>query len=264
VIQKLVFETNCKNMERKNFLRAFAVAAASGPMLIDACTKESSTSSTTSTTTKTSTTSTTTTDSGSCTVTPTETEGPYPYPGGELTNPLNRSAITESETGVPLLLTLNVVNTNNECAAVSGARVDIWHCNKDGYYSGYANQPGISGSLSYVGKTFLRGYQLADSDGVVKFTTIYPGWYGGRATHIHFEVYVNNVLEKTTQITFSETISDAVDVSTLYAGLGVNPIRNASDSVFGDSATDLANETIALTGSISAGYSGSYTIGLAL
>ncbi|SDR86275.1 Protocatechuate 3,4-dioxygenase beta subunit [Mucilaginibacter mallensis] len=249
-------------MERKNFLKAFAVAAAAGPMLIDACKKDSSSASTTSTTTKS--TTTTTTDSSSCTLTPTETEGPYPYPGGELTNPLDRSDIIETQTGIPLSLTLTVVNTNSSCAAVSGARVDIWHCNKDGYYSGYANQPGISGELSYVGKTFLRGYQLSDTDGVVKFSTIYPGWYGGRATHIHFEVYVDSVLKKTTQITFSETISDAVDVSTLYAGLGVNPIRNASDSVFGDSATDLANETVALTGSISAGYSGSYTIGLAL
>jgi len=249
-------------MERKNFLKAFAVAAAAGPMLIDACKKDSSSASATSTTTKS--TTTTTTDSSSCTLTPTETEGPYPYPGGELTNPLDRSDIIETQTGIPLSLTLNVVNTNSSCAAVSSARVDIWHCNKDGYYSGYANQPGISGELSYVGKTFLRGYQLSDTDGVVKFSTIYPGWYGGRATHIHFEVYVDSVLKKTTQITFSETISDAVDVSTLYAGLGVNPIRNASDSVFGDSATDLANETVALTGSISAGYSGSYTIGLAL
>jgi protocatechuate 3,4-dioxygenase beta subunit len=257
-----LFETYYKDMERKNFLKAFAVAAAAGPMLIDACTKESTTGTTS--TTKTTTTTTTSTDTGSCTVTPTETEGPYPYPGGELTDPLNRSDITESQTGIPLSLTLNVVNTNNSCAAVSGARVDIWHCDKEGYYSGYANQPGVLGNLSYVGKTFLRGYQLADSDGVVKFTTIYPGWYGGRATHIHFEVYVDNVLKKTTQITFSETISDAVDVSALYADLGVNPIRNASDSVFGDSATDLANETVALTGSISAGYSGSHTLGLAL
>ncbi len=147
---------------------------------------------------------------------------------------------------------------------MENARVDIWHCNRDGYYSGYGNQPGISGTLSYTGKTFLRGYQLSDAGGEVKFTTIYPGWYGGRATHIHFEVYVNNVMKKTTQIAFLETISDAVDKSTLYAGLGINPVRNASDSVFGDSATDLANETISLTGSITAGYAGTYVIGLAL
>lgn len=260
-----MIEPNYKEMERKNFLRAFVVAAAAGPAFIASCKKDDTSSTSSSTTTSTSSSSSaSTTTTPSCTLTPTETEGPYPYPGGELTNPLDRSDITESQTGIPLSLTINIVDTNNSCAVVSGARVDIWHCNKDGYYSGYANQPGISGTLSYVGKTFLRGYQLSGSDGNVKFTTIYPGWYTGRATHIHFEVYVDSVLKKTTQIAFPQTINDAVDVSTLYAGLGVNPVTNANDSVFGDSATDLASETITLTGSISAGYSGSYTIGIAL
>ena len=187
-------------MERKNFLKAFAVAAAAGPMLMDACSKEGTSASATSSTSTSTKTAITTNDSGSCVVTAVEEEGPFPYPGGELTDPLNRSAITETETGVPLSLTINVVNTNSTCAAVSGARVDIWHCNKDGYYSGYADQPGILGEMSYVGKTFLRGYQLADAYGAVKFTTIYPGWYSGRATHIHFEVYVNSVLKLITQI----------------------------------------------------------------
>jgi protocatechuate 3,4-dioxygenase beta subunit len=121
--------------------------------------------------------------------------------GGEITNPLERIDVTEStQTGVPLSLTFLVVNAGNNCNVVSNARVDIWHCNKDGYYSGYANQPGILGTKSYVGSTWLRGYQLTDSAGLAKFTTIYPGWYTGRATHIHIEVYVNGVMKKTTQI----------------------------------------------------------------
>src|SRR6476619_8390895 len=77
------------------------------------------------------------TATGSCIVTPDEVQGPYPYPGGEKTNPLNRSDIREDQKGVPLILTFKVVNTNNACAVVPGARVDIWHCNNDGYYSGY-------------------------------------------------------------------------------------------------------------------------------
>jgi protocatechuate 3,4-dioxygenase beta subunit len=249
-------------MERKNFLKTFALAAAAGPMIIESCKKDT----TTTTTSTASTTGTTTTASSSsgCVVTPTETEGPYPYVGGESTNPLNRVDVTESQTGVPLSITFLVVNTNDNCNIVENARVDIWHCNKDGYYSGYANQPGLLGSKSYVGETWLRGYQLSDSSGVAKFTTIYPGWYGGRATHIHIEVFVGGVLKKTGQVTFLETISDVVYVSTLYAAHGVNPIRNANDSVFGDSATDLANEIMALVGSVSAGYAGTYTIGLAL
>ncbi|SHN34656.1 hypothetical protein [Mucilaginibacter sp. OK098] len=249
-------------MERKNFLRTFALVAATGPMIIDGCKKDSATKSTTSTTGTT--TSTTTSASSGCVVTPTETEGPYPYVGGEATNPLNRVDVTDGQTGVPLSITFLVVNTNDNCNVVSDARVDIWHCNKDGYYSGYANQPGLLGSKSYVGETWLRGYELSDSNGAAKFTTIYPGWYGGRATHIHIEVYVNSVMKKTSQVTFLETISDVVHVSTLYAAHGVNPVRNASDSVFGDSATDLANEIMTLVGSVSAGYAGTYTIGLAL
>lgn len=245
-------------MERKSFLRTFAVAAAAGPLLIEACKKDSTSTQTDTTTTTTSTNGTT------CTTTPTETEGPYPYVGGEITNPLNRADVTSGQTGVPLAVNFLVVNVNDNCNVVTGARVDIWHCNKDGYYSGYANQPGLLGSKSYVGETWLRGYLLTDSSGLAKFTTIYPGWYGGRATHIHMEVFVNSVLKKVSQLTFSETISDVVHVSTLYAAHGINPIRNASDSVFGDSATDLALETLALTGSVSAGYSGTFTIGVAL
>ncbi len=250
-------------MERKNFLRTFAVAAAAGPMLLDACGKSASTS-TSSTTTTTGSSSTTTSESGSCTVTPTETEGPYPYPSGEINDPLNRTDITGGQTGIPISYTFLVVNTNNSCAVVSGARVDIWHCNKDGYYSGYSNQAGILGTESYVGETWLRGYEVTNSYGIVTFSSIYPGWYSPRATHVHLEIYIDSVLKKTTQLAFPESISNVVQVSTLYAAHGTNPTTNSTDSVFGDSATDLANEMLSLTGSLTAGYAGTYTIGLAL
>ncbi|MFA6086144.1 hypothetical protein [Mucilaginibacter sp.] len=248
-------------MERNEFLKTFAIAAATGPMLIQACKKESASSGITDTGTTTSTDA--STASSACRVTPTEVEGPYPYPGGEIKNPLNRTDITSGQTGVPLTLNLLVVNTNDNCNVVANARVDLWHCNKDGYYSGYSGQPGILGTKSYVGETWLRGYQATDAKGAVAFTTIYPGWYGGRATHIHFEIFVNDVLKKQAQLTFSETISDAVHKSTLYTA-GINPVRNASDSIFGNSATDLANETLSLVGSIAAGYTGTYTFGIAL
>ena len=202
---------------------------------------------------------------GSCVITPEEVEGPYPYPGGELTNPLNRADVTGGQTGVPLTLAFTVVKTNNNCALISNASVDIWHCNKDGYYSGYGSQNGGTlGTQNYVGQTWLRGYQLTDATGKATFNTIYPGWYQGRATHIHLEVFISNVLKKTGQITFAETISDLVHQSSLYAAHGINSQRNASDGIFNNSATDLANETVALTGSVTAGYSGSYTIGIAL
>lgn len=250
-------------MERKNFLKTFALVAAAGPMIINGC-KKDSISNSTSGTTGTSSTSTTSTNGSTCIVSPTEVEGPYPYVGGEITNPLNRADVTGGQTGVPLSISFVVVNTNDSCNVLTDARVDIWHCNNQGYYSGYGNQPGLLGTKSYVGETWLRGYQMTDASGVAKFTTVYPGWYGGRATHIHMEIFINKVLKKTAQLTFSEAISDVVHVSALYAAHGVNPTRNASDSVFGNSATDLANETMALTGSVADGYSGSFTIGISV
>jgi protocatechuate 3,4-dioxygenase beta subunit len=241
-------------MERKKFIRN-SLGLLSVATLIDACKKTNATTGTGGSGSG---------GSGGCIVAATETEGPYPYPGGEINNPLQRADVKGGMTGVSLDISFIVVNTNAGCAAVPNARVDIWHCNKDGYYSGYGSQPGYLGTLSYTGQTWLRGYQLADTAGKVTFNTIYPGWYAGRSTHIHMEVYVGGVLKKTTQITFSETISDVVHVSTLYAAHGTNTTRNTADGVFGDSATDLANETVALTGSVAAGYSGSYTIGIAL
>lgn len=243
-------------MERKDFLRNSLGFLGVSSLVLNACKKTldvAADGTTTGTTTE------------GCIVTPTEVEGPYPYVGGEINNPLNRADVTGGQTGVPLSIAFKVVNASADCAIVSNARVDIWHCNKDGYYSGYGNQTGGSlGTKSYLGETWLRGYLLTGTDGLATFQTVYPGWYQGRATHIHLEVFVNNVLKKTSQITFSETISDAVHVSSLYAAHGVNTMRNASDGIFNNSATDLANETIALAGSISAGYSGTYTIGIAL
>ncbi len=237
-------------MERKDFLRN-SLGLLSAATIIDACKKKDETGSGN--------------NNGACKETPTEVEGPYPYVGGEITNPLQRVDVTGGQTGLPLSLTFNVININNSCAAVANARVDIWHCNKDGYYSGYGNQTGGSlGTQSYVGETWLRGYQLTDASGKAIFNTIYPGWYQGRATHIHIEVFVNNVLKKATQITFPETISDAVHLTALYAAHGINTMRNSSDGIFNNSATDLATETVALTGNTTAGYTGSYTIGIAL
>jgi len=242
-------------MQRKNFLKN-SIGLLSAAVLIDSCKKTDIAGTTITTTTTGGTT-------GSCIVAPTETEGPYPYPGGEITNPLNRADITGGQTGVPLALTFTLVNTNNSCAILSGYRIDIWHCNAKGYYSGYANQPGVSGTLSYVGSTWLRGYQTTDANGKLIFTTIYPGWYASRATHFHFEVYNGTTLIKTGQLTLPETISDAIHITSAYNG-SVNATRNATDSVFGNSATDLANQTMQISGSIAAGYAATQTIGIAV
>jgi intradiol ring-cleaving dioxygenase-like protein len=124
---------------------------------------------------------TTTGTNAACAVSPSETVGPYP----SLTD-LFRSDIRAGKSGAPLTLTISVVNVNNGCSPVSGANVEIWQCDADGHYSQYT-QPGYNG----VSETFLRGIQTSDSSGRVTFTTIYPGWYQGRATHIHVDVTMN-------------------------------------------------------------------------
>jgi protocatechuate 3,4-dioxygenase beta subunit len=253
-------------MHRKKFLAKSLGLTGLGVILLDACKKSGISTETTTTSTD-----------GSCIVSPTETEGPFPYTAdgntkSEISNPLDRSDIRSNsadgvlQSGLPLSLIITVVNVNNSCAVVEGARVDLWHCNRNGYYSGYSNQNGgLSGQPnSYLGQNWLRGYQLTDSNGEAKFTTVYPGWYSGRATHIHFEIYIDNVMKKTTQLSFPESISDVVHLTSLYAAHGLNSTRNANDNVFGDSASDLANEIFTMTGDVTNGYIGTHTIGLSL
>jgi protocatechuate 3,4-dioxygenase beta subunit len=119
-----------------------------------------------------------------CVATREETAGPYPDRTGMINQPaFFRQDITEGRSGVPLTLTMTVVNAARSCAAVANASVEIWQCHASGDYSEYA-QPGYNG----VGQTFLRGLQTTDASGRVTFKTIYPGWYQGRATHIHVQV----------------------------------------------------------------------------
>lgn len=178
--------------------------------------------------------------------------GPYP----SLTN-FVRSDIREGKTGTPLTLTITVVNANNSCSPVANAAVDIWQCDASGNYSEYS-QPGYNGT----GLTFLRGIQMSDSNGRVNFTTIFPGWYAGRATHIHVQVKVNNVAVKVTQIAFSESVIDAVYASGVYASKGRNPTSNSGDMVFADS---LSSELATLTGGDpTTGYTATFTVGISI
>ncbi len=238
---------------RAKFLKHFLITATSIPLLIEACKK--SAAGTTSTTTST----------GSCITSPEETAGPYPYDLSK-NSAIFRTDITEGKTGVPLSLTLTVVNSNNSCTPIENARVDIWHCDKDGYYSEYS-EPGYLGTEDYTGKTFLRGIQLTDANGEVKFTTIYPGWYTGRIAHIHIEVFINSVLKKTTQIAFPDDINTAVYKTSLYTAHGQNTsvADNAADSIFGDSADDLDHEICTITSNTTTGgYDATFTVGVAV
>jgi protocatechuate 3,4-dioxygenase beta subunit len=198
----------------------------------------------------------------SCSKSIREEEGPWAYPGGEGSNPLKRSDITEGQAGAAMAIKIAVVSFGGHCAPVPDASVHLWHCNKDGYYSGYPNQSGANGTKDYTGATWLRGVQVTDGNGVVNFKTIYPGWETGRATHIHVEVFVNSTLTLTTQFAFPDKSNDLVNASSQYSSRGPNPTKNADDVVFGDSGANLALETLLLDGSVDNGFAALYQLGL--
>jgi protocatechuate 3,4-dioxygenase beta subunit len=193
------------------------------------------------------------TSSASCVVTPSETAGPYPDRFGMIGNmAFHRRDIREGRAGLPLTLTLTVANVNGGCNPIAGALVEIWQCDSAGRYSEYP-QPGYDGT----GQTFLRGVQTTDASGSVTFTTIYPGWYAGRATHIHVNVYANGRLVKTTQIAFPEDVSAEVYASGVYASRGQNSTRNSSDNVFSDG---VQYELASVVGSAASGHTATLTV----
>ncbi len=126
----------------------------------------------------------------------------------------------------------------------------------DEHYSQYS-QGGYDGRS----KTFLRGIQTTDSAGRVAFTTVYPGWYQGRATHIHVEVSINGRSVKVTQIAFPESVNAQVYRSGVYASRGLNPTSNTSDMVFSDS---LSSELASVTGDPSSGFAATFTVGISV
>jgi len=155
----------------------------------------------------------------SCVLTPELTEGPYYVAGERL-----RRDITEGKAGMPLLLSLSVLNAST-CRSVRSASVDVWHCDADGVYSGaVANNPGTS---------FLRGVQRTNAKGVATFKTIYPGWYPGRAVHVHVKVHVGGSVVHTGQLFFPPAITTAVYKTSPYSAHGSQPdTSNPADAIF--------------------------------
>ena len=132
------------------------------------------------------------------------------------------------------------------------ARVEIWQCDAAGNYSQYGSQ---------TAQTYLRGIQTTNANGEVTFTTIYPGWYQGRATHIHVEVTVGGVSRKVTQMAFPESINNTVYATGVYASRGSNPMSNLSDGIFADS---LSSELVTPVGSPTGGYSASCQVAISV
>ena len=190
---------------------------------------------------------------GSCVQTAPATEGPFWIDEG-----LQRSDITvdpsdgTARPGVPLMLRLNVLRTDDGCAPAPGVQVDVWHCDADGIYSDQS-------ANGTAGKKFLRGYQVTDGDGVARFTTIYPGWYPGRTIHIHYRVRAFTDAAATfdfaAQVYFDDAISDQVMAQAPYDARGTRNTTNANDTLY-DAAL------LTLTADGSGGYVGSFDVGL--
>ncbi len=165
----------------------------------------------------------------SCVVRPALTEGPY-----FVDEKLNRSDIRSDPSdssvkpGVPLTITFNVSSmANNQCGALASAMINVWHCDALGVYSD-ASDP----SFNTKGKKFLRGYQMTDAAGKATFTTIYPGWYQGRAVHVHFKIRSAGTAF-TSQFFFDESLNDVVLAQAPYSQKpAANRLRNQSDDIY--------------------------------
>ena len=210
--------------------------------------------------------------SGDLTEVPDETGGPFPGDGSNGVNVLDDSGIVRSDIrssfgsstttadGVPLTVRLTVrdVSTGD---AMKGAAVYLWHCNRDGAYSLYAQ--------GLEGENYLRGVQATDDTGTATFTSIFPAAYDGRWPHIHFEVYedVANAtssgpIVKTSQIALPKETCDVVYATSGYEASVANLARTSlsQDMVFGDDGG--IHQIASMTGSVSKGFSAALTIGV--
>ena len=190
-----------------------------------------------------------------CFAKPELTEGPF-----FVDEKLNRSDIRSDpqskivQPGARLDLTFKVYGFADGCAALPNAMVDVWHCDAMGRYSDVRE----NGTL---GQKFLRGYQMTDKNGVARFTTIYPGWYRGRAVHLHFKIRTqkaNRNYEFTSQLFFEDTLSDKVFAQAPYAANGRLEIRNAQDGMFRDGGSHLLLKPTPKK----AGYTATFEVGL--
>ncbi|KAJ1564712.1 hypothetical protein HK096_006641 [Nowakowskiella sp. JEL0078] len=252
--------------------------ASSSKTTTSTTTAKSSSSTKTSTTTLTSSSTTKTTSSSAatgtssaislfpsvkCVMAPELTEGPY-YVGGEYVRPDMR----ETQPGVELLLDLQFIDLNT-CKVIPNAMIEFWHCNYIGVYSGISSQ----GTL---GQTFHRGLQPTDSNGIVQMITQFPGWYTGRATHIHLTAHLNGqTLSNSTysggtishigQLFFPESVLSVIDTTSPYSSHTVTRMKNSADGIYQQSYTSTYTSelTVQNLGSTAAdGYLGYISVGV--
>ncbi|KAE8881913.1 hypothetical protein PF005_g15831 [Phytophthora fragariae] len=177
-----------------------------------------------------------------CVLEPEVTEGPN-YVNGEFI----RTDVREGQEGVSLYAELQFVGVNT-CEPVSNLFVDFWHCNATGVYSGVvANGNGDTSDASNINNTAFRGLAPTDVDGVVTFSSVFPGHYTGRATHIHvLGSYNGTVLKNNTysggvgahvgQLFFDQALISEVEAAGVYATNTQEITLNANDNIYNQSA----------------------------
>jgi protocatechuate 3,4-dioxygenase beta subunit len=176
-----------------------------------------------------------------CVVQPQQTEGPYFVDEKLLRSDIRSDPATGAvKGGVPLALTLKVsqVTPDGTCGPLGAAQVDLWQCDAMGAYSDVKDR-----LFDTSGQKFLRGHQMTDASGAAKFVSIYPGWYPGRAVHVHFKVRTNaaagQAYEFTSQFYFDEALTDRVHTRDPYAAHTGQRMRNERDGIFKDGGSQL-------------------------
>jgi len=177
-----------------------------------------------------------------CIATPEQTEGPF-----FLDTRMERSDLridapgAAPRAGLPLTLELRLSRADGSgCVPLSRAIVDLWQCDAAGVYSGTQGT-----------ERFLRGYQTSDAEGRVRFVTVYPGWYRGRAVHVHFKVR-SGTRELASQFYFDDTLSDRVFARAPYATRGRPDVRNAQDFIYRQGGRELTLAPIERDGGLGA------------
>ena len=233
-----------------------------------------------STTTDTATTGSSTGSVASCSVIPDETAGPYPGDGTNsnsagLVNVLTVSGIVRSDLrssvggltgtaeGVPMTVTLKLVDTRSSCASLAGRAIYLWHCDRDGGYSLYSN--GLSA------QNYLRGVQVTDAQGELSFTTVFPGCYSGRWPHMHFEVFPDlaSATSGSTDVKTSQLALPAAACTQVYGVASgydsslanFSAISLGSDNVFRDDSA--ARQIATVTGNVTEGFQARLVVGIA-
>jgi protocatechuate 3,4-dioxygenase beta subunit len=191
-----------------------------------------------------------------CFVRPEQTPGPY-----FVDERLNRSDVRSDpsngtvKAGTPLALAFAVSRlASGDCRPLAGAHVELWHCDAQGIYSDV-----IDPNFNTKGQKFLRGYQTTNESGVATFATIYPGWYPGRAVHIHFTIRTEPLGTHghafTSQIYFDDALTDRVHKASPYVKPGTR-VRNEDDQIFRNGGQQL----ILSVTPTSAGYAGTFNV----